>query len=50
MAKIKEYEVNINGIRHTLQLTEEDAERVGATEVKAAKTAPANKAATPANK
>lgn len=48
MAKIKEYEVNINGIRHTLQLTEEDAERIGATEVKA-KT-PANKAAAPANK
>lgn len=50
MAKIKEYEVNINGIKHNLQLTEEDAERIGATEVKAAKAAPANKAATPANK
>jgi hypothetical protein len=49
-AKLAVYEVNINGIRHTLQMNAEDAERIGATEVKpAAKaaTAPANKAVTP---
>jgi hypothetical protein len=45
MAKLGVYEVNINGLRHELQLTAEDAERIGATEVKAAK-APANKAGT----
>lgn len=33
MAKLKEYEVNINGIRHTLQLDAETAEQIGATEV-----------------
>lgn len=49
-AKLGHYEVNINGIRHELQLSAEDADRIGATEVKAAPKAPANKAvaATPA--
>jgi hypothetical protein len=45
MAKLGIYEVNINGLRHELQLTAEDAERIGATEVKEAQ-APANKAGT----
>lgn len=45
-AKLAEYEVNINGIRHTLQLNAEDADRIGATLVKAAPKAPANKAVT----
>ena len=49
-AKLGHYEVNINGIRHELQLNAEDAERIGATEVKSAvkaAQAPANKAVTP---
>lgn len=49
-AKLGHYEVNINGIRHEFQLTAEDAEKMGATEVKPAKKAaeaPANKAVTP---
>lgn len=45
MAKLATYEVNINGLRHVMQLTAEDAERIGATEVKAA-SAPANKSGT----
>lgn len=50
MAKLGHYEVNINGIRHELQLTPEDAENIGATLVKESK-APANKAVeTPQNK
>lgn len=49
-AKLGHYEVNVNGIRHEFQLTAEDAEKIGATEVKAAAKAPANKAAAPANK
>ena len=48
-AKLQEYEVNINGIRHTLQLNEEDADRIGATLVKESK-APINKAANATNK
>jgi len=48
MAKLGHYEVNINGIRHELQLSAEDAERIGATEVK--KAAPANKAKAVENK
>ena len=46
----KEYEIEVSGIKHTVLLLPEDAERYGkdAVEVKAA--APANKAATPANK
>lgn len=48
-AKLSHYEVNVNGIRHEFQLTAEDAERMGATEVKTA-SAPANKAAKPADK
>lgn len=48
-AKLGHYEVNVNGIRHEFQLTQEDADRIGATEVKASK-APANKAVTPATK
>lgn len=48
-AKLGHYEVNVNGVRHEFQLTAEDAERMGATEVKGSK-APANKSATPTNK
>ena len=48
-AKLGHYEVNINGVKHEMQLTAEDADRIGATLKKESK-APANKAATPANK
>ena len=46
----KEYEIEVSGIKHTVLLLPEDAERYGkdAVEVKAA--APANKSAVPANK
>lgn len=49
--KLSKYDVNINGIKHTLKLSAEDAERMGdvITPVKESK-APANKAVTPANK
>lgn len=48
---MKEYEVIIGGLRHTLQLTDEDAQRIGATpvEVKQAPK-PANKSRRAANK
>lgn len=46
---MKTYEVDINGISHTLQLSDEDAKRYGkaAVEVKAA--VPKNKAAQPSS-
>lgn len=49
---VKEYEVEINGVATTLQLTDADAEARGLKQPAAkAKTAPANKeAAKPANK
>ena len=43
----KEYEVDINGVKHTLLLTPEDAERY--SDVKELK-APANKAGSASNK
>lgn len=48
---MKTYEVEINGIKHTVQLDAEDAERYGeaAVEVKAVK-APQNKAVSAENK
>ncbi|QLF83985.1 hypothetical protein SEA_UPYO_6 [Gordonia phage Upyo] len=53
MAAMKVYEYEVNGVKHTAQMTEEDAERLGGKEVKAgsapktkAAPAPANKAAT----
>lgn len=47
---MKEYEVEINGIVHRLQLDAEDAKKYpGATEVKSA-AAPANKSRTASNK
>lgn len=48
---MKEYEVTINGIVHTMQLTAEDAERYGedAVEVKGG-SKPANKSRTADNK
>lgn len=39
---MKEYTVVINGVEHTMQLSAEDAQRLGATEKSA--DAPANKA------
>ena len=47
---MKQYEVTIDGIKHTLQLSAEDAKKyASAKEVKAAD-APANKSRTPSNK
>lgn len=43
MAELKEYEVEIDGLRHTFLLTEADAKARGAVEVKQS-SAPANKA------
>lgn len=58
MTELKEYDVEINGNRTTMRLTEEDAKRYGAVEVDQdpaetttkAQTSTPNKAATPANK
>lgn len=50
---LKEYEVQINGLPHTLQLSDKDAEQYeeqGAKLVKRETKAPTKKAATPANK
>lgn len=47
---MKEYEVEIGGIKHRLQLSAEDAKKYPkATEVKAAEK-PSNKSRTPSNK
>lgn len=47
---MKTYEVEINGVTHTFQMTAEDAKRYpGAKEVKAA-SAPANKSRAASNK
>ena len=47
---LREYDVEINGVQTTLQLSDEDAKELGLTAKKAAP-APANKAAkAPANK
>lgn len=46
---MKVYTVSINGIDHTVQLSEQDAKRLGVVEVKEA-VKPANKQATPRNK
>ncbi len=49
---MKEYEVLINGIRHTLQLSDEDAKRYGLIPVKQGEPVeePGVKQATPVNK
>ena len=48
--KVDEYEVEVGGIKHTMQLDKEDVERYGDRAKKAAK-APANKGGrAPANK
>lgn len=47
MSDLAEYEVDINGITHTLQLNDEDAKRLDA---KPKQGAPANKSRRPANK
>lgn len=49
MAELKEYEVEIDGLRHTFLLTEADAKARGAVEVKQS-TAPANKSRTSSTK
>jgi hypothetical protein len=49
MAALKEYEVTINDIPHTMQLSDEDA-KLYKTAKPVSKREPANKAATPANK
>lgn len=46
---MKEYTVVVGGLEHTVLLSDEDAKRLGATEVKQAE-APANKSRTAANK
>lgn len=47
---MKEYEVTINGIVHTMQLTKEDAERYGDDAVETKQAASANKSRTAQNK
>lgn len=47
---MKEYTVTIGGIEHTVQLTDEDAKRLGAKPVETKQAAPANKARTASNK
>lgn len=47
---MKDYEVTINGIVHTMQLSKEDAERYGDSAVEVKQTAPANKSRTAQNK
>lgn len=43
MAKLKTYDVTYNGTPTTMKLTDEEAERLGATEAKAAKTSSTKK-------
>lgn len=45
---LKEYDVTINGITHTLQLSEEDAKQWKDKKLHKAAEAPANKSAAPA--
>lgn len=45
---VKEYTVEINGLPHTMQLSDEDAKRLGVAETKSR--APQNKARTVENK
>lgn len=47
---MKEYEVEINGVKHTMQLTAEDAERFGESARLVKQAAPANKSRTTQNK
>lgn len=47
---MKVYEVQINGLPHTMQLSEEDAKRLNAKPVVTKQAAPANKARTVAGK
>lgn len=50
MSELKEYTVDIAGIPHTVQLSEEDAKRQGAKPAETKAAAPANKARTAQNK
>lgn len=51
MRTVKEYTVNINGIDHTMQLSDEDAKRLNAEAVSTKSAdAPANKSRTAAKK
>lgn len=47
---MKDYEVTINGIVHTMQLTTEDAERYGDSAVEVKQSKPANKSRSADNK
>lgn len=47
---MKEYKVDINGVEHTLLLSDEDAKARGLSAVSNKAAAPANKAQTPKNK
>lgn len=47
---MKVYEVQINGLPHTMRLSEEDAKRLDAKLVATKQTAPSNKARTVADK
>ncbi len=51
MADLKEYTVNIGGVEHTMQLSEEDAKRYGDAAKAASKSStPSNKSRTAENK
>lgn len=50
MAELKEYEVEINGIVHTMMLDEKSAERAKAKQARTKQAKPANKQAEPADK
>lgn len=47
---MKEYEVEINGVKHTLLLDPEDAKRYGDAAVETKQAEPANKSRTAQNK
>lgn len=50
MAALKEYDIEINGITHTLQLSDEDRKNYKDAKPHKAAAAPANKQAEPENK
>lgn len=47
---MQEYVVNLNGIEHTMLLSDEDAEKYDAKPVKGGKSTPTKKQDAPANK
>ena len=50
MADLKEYTVTIGGVEHTLQLSDEDAQRYGDAATPAKSSTASNKSATASNK